>query len=50
MDSSVEIVSTQLIIKVRKIRNPYNQVQQLTQDTNQKVTTSQLDFIPDIDS
>ena len=36
------------IIKVRKkakIRNRYNQAPHLTQDTNGKVTTSQLDII-----
>ena len=38
---------TSLIIKVRKrakIRNRYNQAPHLTQDTNGKVTTSQLDI------
>ena len=36
-----------ICIKVRKrakIRNRYNQAQHLTQDTNEKVTTSQLDI------
>ena len=36
----------QLLLKVRKgakIRNRYNQVPHLTQDTNGKVTNSQLD-------
>ena len=36
-----------LVIKVRnraKIRNRYNQAPHLTQDTNEKVTTSQLDI------
>ena len=36
-----------MTMKVRKraeIRNRYNQVQQLTQDTNGKVTNSQLDI------
>ena len=35
-----------LFMKVRKrakIRNPYNQASHMTQDTNGKVTTSQLD-------
>ena len=39
-----------LIIKVRKrvkIRNRYNQAPHLTQDTNWKVTTSQLDITND---
>ena len=31
------------VSKGAKIRNRYNQVQQLTQDTNRKVTNSQLD-------
>ena len=31
------------VSKGAKIRNRYNQVQQLTQDTNGKVTSSQLD-------
>ena len=31
--------------KMSKIRNRYNQAQHLTQDTNGKVTTSQLDNI-----
>ena len=36
-----------LVIKVRKrakIRNRYNQAPHLTQDTNEKVTMSQLDI------
>ena len=39
--------NTTTIIKVRKrttIRNRYNQARHLTQDTNGKVTTSQLDI------
>ena len=31
------------VSKDAKIRNPYNLVPQLTQDTNEKVTNSQLD-------
>ena len=41
-------LSGQLYIKVRKrakIRNRYNQAPYLTQDINEKVTTSQLDII-----
>ena len=40
-------IQTLISIKVRKratIRNRYNQAQHLTQDTNGKVTTSQLDI------
>ena len=32
------------VSKVAKIRNRYNQVPHLTQDTNEKVTNSQLDI------
>ena len=32
------------VMKRPKIRNRYNQVLYLTQDTNEKVTTSQLDI------
>ena len=41
------ILVSKEMLKVRKrakIRNPYNQAPHLTQDTNRKVTTSQLDI------
>ena len=37
-------ISNSRIRKRAKIRNRYNQAQHLTQDTNGKVTTSQLDI------
>ena len=46
MGKSIQTVKM-LIMKVRKrekIRNRYNQVPHLTQDTNGKVTNSQLDI------
>ena len=53
LDQCIVSIKNQLfkritIIKVRKkakIRNRYNQAPHLTQDTNGKVTTSQLDII-----
>ena len=47
LNRSASIAMSTSVLKVRKrakIRNRYNQAQQLTQDTNGKVTTSQLDI------
>ena len=41
--SAFEIKRTDIVSKDAKIRNRYNQVPHLTQDTNGKVTNSHLD-------
>ena len=38
------VIVTYKVLKKAKIRNRYNQAPHLTQDTNGKVTTSQLDI------
>ena len=43
MQYAMEMYMLQKVRKRAKIRNRYNQAPHLTQDTNRKVTTSQLD-------
>ena len=43
LDETTEIKYSKIVSKGAKIRNRYNQVPHLTQDTNGKVTNSQMD-------